>query len=220
MTTPKASRPIVNRPGLTPDPFLNTPGETTFWDDNITTYVHAFESSNATWAFVDETDTLINAIEAIRSGDLISRSDFDRWLDIALKVNHRVTAIIDELLIYAREDDPLTGRPWSWRDIAGGVDPHHTTLYDRHAAAVRRSGSSWREWLLQNGPRSARIPSPPPAEAVRMIVDTEADAETVLKAAGAEVTERGMSETGAVHIAARAADGRSFHVAIRPAAGE
>lgn len=210
------SVPVVTRPGHTVVAALNQhASETTYWEDDVTTYVVSFSTDRGTWRFVREADIVVAAIEALRSGRTIDRVAFGLWLDTALKLSHRVTAVVDELLVYAREEEG--DRPWSWRDIAGNVELHHTTLHERYGAALRRAGSPWRQWLLQDGPRAELIPEPRPPFVSHMNVTSDADAEVVLRANNAKVIERQPAgDNGIAHIVARAGDGRGLVIAIRP----
>lgn len=161
----------VDRPGITAHPDLNSAGAAyTWWDDGVGTYVLAYTDGIISFFVADEADSVIAASEQLRHGEPIDRATLISYLDDARKLGHRVTAVIDELIRYAREVDPATNEPrLSWNDIGEGIRAHRTTARERHERALAHP-HYYREWLVQGGPRDPGSRSTPVRSEPRSII--------------------------------------------------
>ncbi|MFD7645755.1 hypothetical protein ACFV4P_34505 [Kitasatospora sp. NPDC059795] len=118
------------------------------------------ETDGSTWPIADETDTVLQAVDTLRSGQEMS----DQFLRAALRDTHRLinrlTAVQEELLLYAREA-ASTGKPrLTWREIGDEVGLHFTTTRERHKRVAATDSSPWRTWLVQNTGREDMYPTP------------------------------------------------------------
>jgi hypothetical protein len=153
---------IVTRPGLTPDPLLNGPGHErmfTYWPDGITTCVLSWRGGHIVQLIADEADTVIGAMEALRSGEEMSRDRLAYALRDTRRLMLRLTAVQEELMLYAREEG-ADGEPrMTWKEIGDEVGQHLTSVRERHQRAATGHGAAWRNWLVQETPRARMYPT-------------------------------------------------------------
>jgi hypothetical protein len=132
-------------------------GNTTFWPDGTTTYTLVTKEGHATgWTVADEADTVLRAIEAIRSGKRPADAELWRYMTDTRRLLTRLQAVQDELLLLAREADEQ-GNVMSWREIGEAVGQHFTTVRERHERiTVGEQPAVWRGWLTQHTERATR----------------------------------------------------------------
>jgi len=147
----------VTRPGH-PAP-REASGPQAWWTDGLTTYVLRFKGSHAIEHTVaDEADTVIGAIEALRAGEEMGDALPYALRDVR-RLQTRLAAVADELLLYAREAG-ADGRPrMSFRAIAEETGQHFTTVAERHGRVAGGEFAAWRNWLVQHTPRDEAYPA-------------------------------------------------------------
>jgi len=130
-----------------------------WWNDGVTTYVLRFKGSHAIEHTVaDEADTVIGAIEELRNGGEMEPEFLRTALRDVRRLQTRLAAVADELLLYAREDAP-NGRPrLSYRAIGDETGQHFTTVAERHGRVSGGEFATWRNWLVQHTPRDGAYP--------------------------------------------------------------
>lgn len=134
-------------------------GPMAWWNDGVTTYVLRFKGSHAIEHTVaDEADTVLGAIEELRNGGEMEPEFLRTALRDVRRLQTRLSAVADELLLYAREDAP-NGRPrLSFRAIAEETQQHFTTVAERYGRVAGGEFATWRHWLVQHTPRDGAYP--------------------------------------------------------------
>jgi hypothetical protein len=137
-------------------------GPIAWWPDGVTTYVLRYKGGQAVEHTVaDEADTVISAIEELRNGGEMPADVLRMSLRDVRRLQTRLTAVADELLLYAREDGP-DGKPrLSFRSIAAETQQHFTTVAERHGRVAAGEFAEWRHWLVQHTYRDGAYPLPP-----------------------------------------------------------
>jgi hypothetical protein len=135
-------------------------GPIAWWPDGVTTYVLRYKGGQAIEHTVaDEADTVISAIEELRNGGEMPADVLRMSLRDVRRLQTRLAAVADELLLYAREDGP-DGKPrLSFRSIAAETQQHFTTLAERHGRVAAGEFAEWRHWLVQHTPRDEAYPA-------------------------------------------------------------
>lgn len=130
-------------------------GPTAWWADGTTSYVlHTRSGHVHGWTLADETDTVIQAVDSLRTGEEMAPAYLWRTLRDLRRLRTRLEALEGELLLYARESGPQ-GRPrMPLREIGEALDLHHTTVAERHARMTSGEVPEWRHWLTQGTPRA------------------------------------------------------------------
>lgn len=149
----------VARPGHTAP--REVAGPIAWWPDGVTTYVLRFKGSQAIEHTVaDEADTVIGAIEELRAGGEMPADVLRTSLRDVRRLQTRLAAVADELLLYAREDGP-DGKPrLSFRAIGDETGQHFTTVAERHGRVAAGEFAVWRHWLVQHTYRDGAYPRP------------------------------------------------------------
>nr|WP_202513416.1 MULTISPECIES: hypothetical protein [unclassified Streptomyces] len=143
-------------------------GSTVFWPDGTMSYVlHLKGDFQTSWAFVDEADTALRALEALRAGEEITPDALRTYLSDARRLESRLAALKDELLLFAREPGPSGRARLPLRDIGEELGQHHSTVAERHQRILDGDAAQWRAWLTQGTERAAMyagggdLPRPP-----------------------------------------------------------
>ncbi|MET9183242.1 AsnC family protein [Kitasatospora aureofaciens] len=145
------------RPGLVPN---SVSGPTAYWPDGLTTYTLAFTGGHTTWVIADEADTALTAVNGLHSGEEVSKAALQHRLSDVHKLITRLSAIEDELLLYAREAGPDGEPRLSWRELGTEIGVHFSTVRERHKRIATGGGSHYRTWLVQQTPRERMYPTP------------------------------------------------------------
>jgi hypothetical protein len=153
----RAEPVTVARPGHTGP--REASGPMAWWNDGLTTYVLRFKGSHAIEHTVaDEADTVIGAIEELRNGGEMKPEFLATALRDVRRLQTRLAAVADELLLYAREESP-DGKPrLSYRAIGDETGQHFTTVAERHGRVSSGEFATWRHWLVQHTPREGAYP--------------------------------------------------------------
>jgi hypothetical protein len=153
----RADPVAVTRPGHTGP--REASGPMAWWADGVTTYVLRFKGSHAIEHTVaDEADTVLGAIEELRNGGEMEAETLRASLRDVRRLQTRLSAVADELLLYAREDG-TDGKPrLSFRAIAEETKQHFTTVAERHGRVAGGEFADWRHWLVQGTPRDGAYP--------------------------------------------------------------
>lgn len=151
-----ADRITLSHADTEPHPQLGSSGATTYWADGTTSYVLHFRSGQVHgWTMADEADTAIHALDSLRAGEEMSKEALASALRDTRRLMTRLTAVQDELTLYAREDGPAGTPRMSWRAIGEEVGLHFSTVRERHGRMVAGDHAEWRYWLTQDTPRAA-----------------------------------------------------------------
>jgi hypothetical protein len=131
-------------------------GATTWWQDGTTSYVLHFRSGQVHgWTVADETDTAIQALDSLRTGENMSADRLWAALRDVRRLRSRLEALEAELTLYAREKGPQ-GRPrMALREIGEAAGLHHSTVAERVERAHVGEHAPWRHWLVQGTDRAA-----------------------------------------------------------------
>ncbi|KJY27431.1 hypothetical protein [Streptomyces sp. NRRL S-495] len=131
-------------------------GPTAWWPDGTTTYVLATREGHTNgWLVADEADTVLRAIEAIRSGQRPTNSELWTYLLHTRRLATRLAAVQDELTLIAREAGE-DQEVMPWREIAEALSQHFSTVRQRHQRMTEEGQTAvWRPWLCQHSPRAA-----------------------------------------------------------------
>ncbi|MFE4264519.1 hypothetical protein [Streptomyces sp. NPDC056883] len=131
-------------------------GPTVFWPDGTTSYVLHFKGGSATsWVVADEAETALRALEAVRGGQEIAPEVLRSYLGTVRRLETRMTALKEELLLVAREPGP-NGRPrLPFRDIGEELGQHHSTVAERHQRILDGDTARWRHWVAGRTERAA-----------------------------------------------------------------
>ncbi|MFE9406806.1 hypothetical protein ACFYNY_34425 [Streptomyces sp. NPDC006530] len=142
-------------------------GPTVYWPDGTTSYVLHFQQGHISWTVADETDTALRALEALRAGEEITPDALRAYLRDVRRLETRMTALKEELLLFAREPGPNGRARLPFRDIGVELRQHHTTVGERHQRILDGDTAQWRSWLTQDTERAAlytnggNLPIPP-----------------------------------------------------------
>ncbi|MFD3890431.1 AsnC family protein [Streptomyces microflavus] len=143
-------------------------GPTVFWPDGTTSYVLHFRGQSATsWTVANETGTALRALEALRGGEEITPAALKGYLCNVRRLETRMTALKEELLLFAREPGPNGRARLPFRDIGEELGQHHSTVAERHQRILDGDTAQWRGWLTQYTERAAmysnggELPRPP-----------------------------------------------------------
>ncbi|MGW9436721.1 hypothetical protein [Streptomyces sp. NPDC055607] len=143
-------------------------GPSVYWPDGTTSYILHFKGGPETsWAVADEADTALRALEALRGGEEITPGALSTYLCHVRRLETRMTALKEELLLYAREPGPNGRARLSFRDIGDELGQHHTSVAGRHQRILDGDTAQWRRWLTQHTERAAmytnggELPRPP-----------------------------------------------------------
>ncbi len=130
-------------------------GPTAFWPDGTTSYLLHFKGGQATsWTFADEADTALRALEALRAGEEITPDELRAYLCHLRQMETRITALREELVLFAREPGPNGRARLPFREIGEELGQHHTTVAERHQRIVDGDTARWRSWLTQGTERA------------------------------------------------------------------
>ncbi|MFF6873696.1 hypothetical protein [Streptomyces sp. NPDC012450] len=142
----------LTRQGIEPE---STLGATTWWPDGTTSYVLHFRGSRPhSLTVADETDTAIQALDALRAGEELSGELLWEAIRDVRRLRSRLEALEGELVLYAREEGP-EGRPrLSLRDLGEVTHTHHTTVAERVERMKRGVHAAFRNWLVHQTPRA------------------------------------------------------------------
>lgn len=156
-------------------------GPTVFWPDGTTSYVLHFKGGSQTsWPVADEADTALRALEALRAGEEITPATLKAYLRHVRRLETRMTALKEELLLFAREPGPSGRARLPLREISEELGQHHSTVAERHQRICAGDTAHWRAWLTQ-GTERARLysnggelprPSEPPREHETNVYDS------------------------------------------------
>ncbi|MFF3982776.1 hypothetical protein [Streptomyces sp. NPDC001828] len=131
-------------------------GPTAFWPDGTTSYVLHFKGGHATsWTVADEADTAVRALEALRGGEEITPDALRAYLRDVRRLETRMTALKEELLLFARESGPNGRARLPFREIGDELRQHHSTVAERHQRILDGDTAQWRGWLTQHTERAA-----------------------------------------------------------------
>lgn len=145
-------------------------GPTAYWPDSTTSYVLHFKGGHISWTVADEADTALRALEALRGGEEISPDALRAYLRDVRRLETRMTALKEELLLFAREAGPTGRARLTFRDVGDELQQHHSTVAERHQRILDGDTAQWRPWLAQHTDRAAlyanggelpRTPEPP-----------------------------------------------------------
>ncbi|WP_051757196.1 AsnC family protein [Kitasatospora purpeofusca] len=145
-----------SRPGLVPS---SVSGPTAYWPDGLTTYTLRFRGGHNTWVIADEADTILAAVNDLHSGTEVGKGVLQHRLRDVRRLMTRLTAIEEELVLYAREAGPDREARLSWREIGEELGSHFTTVRERHKRVASGQGSHYRTWLVQHTPREQMYPT-------------------------------------------------------------
>ncbi|WP_330269875.1 hypothetical protein [Streptomyces griseorubiginosus] len=144
---------------MTPETVLMEPdtiaGPTAYWPDGTTSYVLAFKGGPSSWTIADEAETAIAALEAIQSGEEIGKELLQAYTRGVRQLEMRLTALKEELLLYAREPGPSGKARLTFRELGDELRQHHTTVAERHQRIVDGDTADWRRWVTHNTDRAA-----------------------------------------------------------------
>lgn len=159
---------------MQPDTNLMEPteiaGPTAYWPDGTTSYVLHFRGGHTSWTVADEADTAVRALEALRSGEEISKGALQTYLRDVRRLETRMTALKEELLLLAREPGANGRARLTFRELGDELRQHHSTVSERHQRILGGDTAEWRRWLTQrthraalytNGGELPRKPEPP-----------------------------------------------------------
>ncbi|GHH54881.1 hypothetical protein [Streptomyces candidus] len=130
-------------------------GPTVFWPDSTTSYLLHFKGGHISWTVADEADTALRALEALRDGEEIDPGTLRAYLRDVRKLETRMTALKEELLLFARESGPSGRARLPFRDIGEELGQHHSTVIERHKRILDGDTAQWRSWLAQHTARAA-----------------------------------------------------------------
>ncbi|MFE2529780.1 hypothetical protein ACFXEL_36775 [Streptomyces sp. NPDC059382] len=130
-------------------------GPTVYWPDGTTSYVLHFKGGLISWTVADEADTALRALEALRSGEEITAGALRAYLRDVRRLETRMTALKEELLLFAREAGPTDRARLPFRDIGEELVQHHSTVAERHRRILDGDTAQWRPWLTQGTERAA-----------------------------------------------------------------
>ncbi|MFD4322247.1 hypothetical protein [Streptomyces sp. NPDC058548] len=146
-------------------------GPTAFWPDGTTSYTLHFKGGPETsWTVADEADTALKALEALRDGEEITPGALQTYLNHVRRLEMRMTALKEELLLFARESGPNGRARLTFREISEELRQHYSTVAERHQRILDGDTAPWRPWLTQSTERAAlysnggdlpRTPQPP-----------------------------------------------------------
>lgn len=129
-------------------------GPTVFWPDGTRSYVLHFKAG-ASWTVADEADTALRALEALRGGEEMAPDTLRSYLRDVRRLETRMTALKEELLLFAREPGSNGRARLPFRDIGEELRQHHSTVAERHQRILDGDTAQWRAWLTQNTERAA-----------------------------------------------------------------
>ncbi|MGW4803096.1 AsnC family protein [Kitasatospora sp. NPDC004272] len=154
---PRAEETLTpSRPGLVPS---SVSGPTAYWPDGLTTYTLRFRGGHTTWVIADEADTILATVNDLHSGTEVDKGALQHRLRDVRRLMTRLTAIEEELVLYAREAGPDGEARLSWREIGEELGTHFTTVRERHKRVASGQGSHYRTWLVQHTPREQMYPT-------------------------------------------------------------
>ncbi|KUF20138.1 hypothetical protein [Streptomyces silvensis] len=130
-------------------------GPTAYWPDGTTSYVLHFKGGDTSWIVADEADTALRALEALRAGEEITQGALQTYLSHVRRLETRMTALKEELLLFAREPGPNGRSRLTFRDIGDELRQHHSTVAERHHRILDGDTAQWRPWLTQCTERAA-----------------------------------------------------------------
>ncbi|MEU9480727.1 hypothetical protein [Streptomyces sp. NPDC048191] len=143
---------------MTPDTVLMEPvsvaGPTVYWPDGTTSHVLTFKGGHSSWTIADEAETAIAALEAIQSGEEIGRELLQAYVRGVRQLEMRLTALKEELLLYARETGPSGKARLTFRELGDELRQHHSTVAERHQRIIDGDTADWRRWVTQNTERA------------------------------------------------------------------
>ncbi|MGW1819089.1 hypothetical protein ACWCQM_36700 [Streptomyces sp. NPDC002125] len=163
-------------------------GPTVYWPDGTTSYVLHFKGGHISWTVADEADTALRALEALRGGEEITPEALRAYLRDVRRLETRMTALKEELLLFAREPGPNGRARLPFRDIGEELRQHHSTVGERHKRILDGDTAQWRGWLTQHTERAAMYanggelprPSRPPREHETGVYDSQEEPGKVL----------------------------------------
>ncbi|MEU5547160.1 hypothetical protein AB0G85_33090 [Streptomyces sioyaensis] len=141
----------VERPGTAQE---SANGPTAYWQDGTTTYVLHFAGGHISWTVADEADTALGALEAIREGEEIDKYRLQTYIRDVRRLEMRMTALKEELMLYAREEGPDGEPRLSWGELGDELRQHRTTAAERHRRILAGDTAAWRNWLTQHTERA------------------------------------------------------------------
>ncbi|WP_432138605.1 hypothetical protein [Streptomyces sp. bgisy154] len=143
---------------MTPETVLMEPdsvaGPTVSWPDGTTSYVLTFKGGSSSWTIADETETAVAALEAIQSGEEIGKELLQAYTRGVRQLEMRLTALKEELLLYARESGPSGKARLTFRELGDELRQHRSTVAERHQRIVDGDTADWRRWVTQNTERA------------------------------------------------------------------
>ncbi|RPK32404.1 hypothetical protein EES39_38620 [Streptomyces sp. ADI92-24] len=170
---------------MTPETNLMEPteiaGPTVYWPDGTSSYVLHFKGGHISWTVADEADTALRALEAIRGGEEISKGALQAYLRDVRRLETRMTALKEELLLFARETGTNGKARLTFRELGDELRQHHSTVGERHQRILDGDNAEWRHWLTQHTARAALYsnggglprPSEPECEHETGVFDSE-----------------------------------------------
>ncbi|GHI98059.1 hypothetical protein [Streptomyces olivaceus] len=130
-------------------------GPTAYWPDGTTSYLLHFRGGTVTsWTVADEADTAVRALEAVRAGERIAPDTLRAYIRGVRRLETRMTALKEELLLLAREPGPNGRARLTFREIGEELRQHHSTVAERHQRIVDGDPAQWRNWLTQHTARA------------------------------------------------------------------
>ncbi|GHH25718.1 hypothetical protein [Streptomyces rubradiris] len=129
-------------------------GPTAYWPDGATSYILAFKGGLPSWTIADEAETAIAALEALQSGQEIDKELLQAYLRGVRRLEMRLTAIKEELLLYARETGPDGKARLTFRELGEELSQHYSTVAERHQRIVDGDSADWRHWVTQHTERA------------------------------------------------------------------
>jgi hypothetical protein len=144
---------------LDPETTLTEPreiaGPTAYWPDGTTSYVLHFNGGHIAWTVAEEADTALAAVDAIRSGEEISKELLRAYLRGVRSLEARMTALKEELLLYARETGPDGKTRLTFQDLGIALGQHRSTVAERHQRILDGHPAERRHWLTHETDRAA-----------------------------------------------------------------
>ncbi|MET8822541.1 hypothetical protein [Streptomyces rochei] len=129
-------------------------GPTVYWPDGTTSYVLSFTRGHESWTVADEAETAVSALEAIRGDEEIERSLLQAYLRGVRQLEMRMTALKEELLLYAREAGENGRSRLTFRELGDELRQHHSTVAERHQRILDGDTAAWRHWVTQGTGRA------------------------------------------------------------------
>ncbi|WP_329020889.1 hypothetical protein [Streptomyces sp. NBC_01601] len=143
---------------MTPESVVMEPnsvaGPTAYWPDGSTSYLLHFNGGHSSWTIADETETAVAALEALHSGEDIGKELLQAYTRGVRQLEMRLTALKEELLLFAREPGPDGKARLTFRELGDELRQHHSTVAERHQRIVDGDPAPWRHWVTQNTERA------------------------------------------------------------------